>query len=162
MNLHPHHLLGNKRWQTRLRLSVSQYKATIKGRPFRVGFDCWLVPKRKETLAVDQRSGPLFPNTNMPISCDGDQVGACGDAAGCCAGGEFEQPQWLAKKIALRCKRSSSLSSSLRLSIISYLLTSEENTKIESQGLKVYSRNVRLSDRVNSREKQKRIGKSAE
>ena len=50
----------------------------------------------------------------------------------------------------------------LRLSIISYLLTSEENTKIESQGLKVYSRNVRLSDRVNSREKQKRIGKSAE
>ena len=50
----------------------------------------------------------------------------------------------------------------LRLSIISYLLTSEENTKTKKLGLKVYSGNVRLSDRVNSREKQKRIGKSAE
>jgi hypothetical protein len=50
--------------------------------------------------------------------------------------GELEQTQWLAKKIALRCERSSSLSSSLRLSIISYRLTSEENTKLESRALK--------------------------
>ena len=76
--------------------------------------------------------------------------------------GELEQTQWLAKKMALRTERSSSLSSSLRLSIISYLLTFEENTKTKKLGLKVYSGNVRLSDRVNSREKQKRIGKSAE
>jgi len=35
----------------------------------------------------------------------------------------------------------------LRLSIISYLLTSEENTNTKKLGLKVYSGNVRLSDR---------------
>jgi hypothetical protein len=50
--------------------------------------------------------------------------------------GELEQTQWLAKKMALRTERSSSLSSSLRLSIISYLLTSEENTKLKSRALK--------------------------
>src|SRR5262252_1752759 len=51
--------------------------------------------------------------------------------------GELEQTQWLAKKMALRTERSSSLSSSLRLSIISYLLTSEENFKTKKPGLKV-------------------------
>ena len=45
--------------------------------------------------------------------------------------------------------------------ILSDRRTSEEKTKIESRALK-FTRGTLLSDGVNSREKQKRVGKSAE